>query len=40
MIRQMGGSFGMSIWADARVRITIELPRSAARAAGSTALLH
>jgi hypothetical protein len=40
MIRQMGGSFGMSIWADARVRITIELPRSATRAAGSTALLH
>jgi signal transduction histidine kinase len=39
-IRQMGGSFGLSIWADARVRITIELPRSATGSTRSTALLH
>jgi hypothetical protein len=39
-IRQMGGSFGLSIWPDGRVRITIELPRSATGVAGSTALLH
>jgi len=39
-IRQMGGSFGLSIWADTRVQITIELPRHATRATGSAALLH
>ena len=39
-IRQMGGSFGLSIWADTRVRITIELPRSATGSTRSTALLH
>jgi hypothetical protein len=39
-IRQMGGAFGLATWPDARVRITIELPRSATGVAGSTALLH
>jgi hypothetical protein len=39
-IRQMGGSFGLATWPDGRVRITIELPRSATGVAGSTALLH
>lgn len=39
-IRQMGGSFGLATWPDGRVRITIELPRSATGVAGATALLH
>ncbi len=39
-IRQMGGSFGLSTSADARIRITIELPRSATGSTRSTALLH
>ncbi len=39
-IRQMGGSFGVSTSADARVMLTVELPRSATGLAGSAALLH
>ena len=39
-IRQMGGSFGLATSTDARMRITIELPRSATGLVGSTALLH
>ncbi len=39
-IRQMGGSFGLATSADARLRITIELPRSATGLAGPAALLH
>jgi hypothetical protein len=39
-IRQMGGSFDLTTSADARLRITIELPRSATGLAGPATLLH
>jgi hypothetical protein len=36
----MGGSFDLTTSADARLRITIELPRSATGLAGPATLLH